>query len=82
MKNVKKTNLKPRFVFIKPPRVQELERRLRARKTETDETVNNRLETAKQELEYAEREGSHDKVIVNDDINETYAELEGYILNN
>lgn len=82
MKSVKKTNLKPRFVFIKPPSVQELERRLRARKTETDETVNKRLETAKQELEYAEREGSYDKVIVNDDINKAYAELEGYILNN
>jgi guanylate kinase len=82
VKSVKKTNLKPRFVFIKPPSVQELERRLRARKTETDETVNKRLETAKQELEYAEREGSHDKVIVNDDLNKAYAELEGYILNN
>jgi len=59
-----------------------LERRLRARKTETDETVNRRLETAKKELEYAEQEGSHDKIIVNDDIDKAYAELESYILSN
>lgn len=81
MKNVKKTNLNPRYVFIKPPNVQELERRLRARKTETEETVSKRLETAKRELDYAEQEGSHDKVIVNDDIDKAYAELESYILN-
>jgi len=59
-----------------------LERRLRARKTETDETVNRRLETAKKELEYAEQEGSHDKIIVNDDIDKAYVELESYILSN
>ena len=82
VQNVKKTNLKPRFVFIKPPTVEELERRLRARKTETDETVNRRLETAKEELEYAEQEGSYDKIIVNDDIDKAYVELESYILSN
>ena len=82
MKNVKKTSLNPQFVFIKPPSVEELERRLRARKTETHETVNRRLETAMKELEYAQQEGSHDKIIVNDDIDEAYMELESYILNN
>ena len=59
-----------------------MERQLRARKTETDETVNRRLETAKKELEYAEQEGSHDKIIVNDDIDKAYAELESYLLSN
>ena len=60
--------------------MEELERRLRARKTETDETVRKRLETAKKELEYAQQELSHDKIIVNDDIDTAYAELESYIL--
>ena len=79
---MKKTNLEPRFVFIRPPSMQELERRLRSRQTETDETVQERLETAEKELEYAEQEGSHDKIIVNDNIDKAYTELESYILDN
>ena len=82
MKNIKQTKLQPQFVFIKPSSVEELERRLRARKTETDETINRRVETAKREFEYAHQEGPHDKIIVNDDIDKAYMELESYVLSN
>jgi guanylate kinase len=77
--NVKKTNLNARFVFIKPPSLDELEKRLRARGTETEDSLNLRLETARRELEYAEQPGSHDKIIVNDDLHKAYLELEAFV---
>ena len=36
---IKKTDLNPLFVFIKPPSMEELERRLRGRQTETEESI-------------------------------------------
>ena len=39
VKAVKKTDLNPRFVFIKPPSLQVLEMRLRARGTETETSL-------------------------------------------
>jgi guanylate kinase len=80
--NVKKTDLNARFLFIEPPSLEELERRMRVRGTETDESMKLRLETAKKELEYASKEGSHDKIIVNDDLDKTYEELEVFVLGN
>lgn len=44
--------LNPLLVFINPPSVEELERRLRARQTETEESLQKRLNTARIELEY------------------------------
>ena len=78
VQNVKKTNLNARFVFIKPPSMDELARRLKERQTDSDEAIAKRLETAKKELEYAET-GAHDKIIVNDDLDQAYAELEEFI---
>jgi len=80
--NVKKTDLNARFLFIEPPSLEELEHRMRVRGTETDESMKLRLETAKKELEYASKEGSHDKIIVNDDLDKTYEELEVFVLGN
>jgi guanylate kinase len=80
--NVKKTNLNARFLFIKPPTLDELERRLRSRASDTAEAVKLRLETARKELEYAEQEGSHDTIIENDDLEKAYAELEAFVLEN
>jgi guanylate kinase len=77
--NVKQTSLNARYVFISPPNIEELQRRLRSRNTDSDEAVLKRLETAKKELAYAST-GAHDKIIVNDDLNKAYAELEDFIL--
>lgn len=44
------------FVFINPPSVEELERRLRGRNTETEESLKKRLDTAIHEIEYGELE--------------------------
>jgi guanylate kinase len=79
--NVKTTSLNARFLFIKPPSMEELARRLRSRQTDSEEAVLKRLETAVKELGYADT-GAHDKVIVNDDLDKAYAELEEFALAN
>lgn len=52
VKQVKHTDLNPLLVFVMPPSLAELERRLRARNTENEETLKKRLDTAKREIEY------------------------------
>ena len=42
VKAVKRTNLKPKYVFIKPPSLATLEKRLRDRGTETEESLQKR----------------------------------------
>ncbi|MBQ6540780.1 MAG: guanylate kinase [Oscillospiraceae bacterium] len=59
-------------IFIMPPSVEELERRLRGRGTETEEVIRGRLETAMKEMEYA---GQYDHVVVNDCIIRAVREL-------
>src|SRR5581483_12215160 len=50
------------FIFITPPDLQELERRLRARGTEEEHELRRRLETARRELE---RIPDYDYLIIN-----------------
>ncbi|WP_457606947.1 guanylate kinase [Nitratifractor sp.] len=51
--------------FITPPTLAELERRLRHRSTDSEETIRKRLENAREELEALEE---YDYLIVNDDL--------------
>lgn len=80
VKQVKRTDLGAKYVFLKPPSLEELRARLEGRGTETEESLGKRLERARVELEFAEVPGVHDKIIVNDDLDRAYEELEGYIL--
>jgi len=76
--NIKKMfNKKALSIFIKPPSIEELEKRLIIRSTETDETLKKRLERAKMELSY-ERE--FDVCIINDDLESAIKETEQRIL--
>jgi len=68
VKQIKKTDLDPLYVFIKPPSMDELERRLRGRQTETEESIQKRLSAAAAEMEYGETPGNFDLIIVNDDV--------------
>lgn len=52
VKQIKNTNLNPVLVFINPPSIEELEQRLRKRNTETEDSLQKRLNTARAELEY------------------------------
>jgi guanylate kinase len=53
------------LVFLRPPSLDELERRLRSRGTESEERIGRRLETARAELEEAD---AFDHIVVNDDL--------------
>jgi guanylate kinase len=63
-------------VFILPPTLAELERRLRGRGTEDEPTTRRRLEAAKGEIEHY---GFFDFVIVNDDVERAYQELRAVV---
>src|SRR3954463_2271951 len=63
-------------VFILPPSLAELERRLRGRGTEDEQTAVRRLNNAKGEIEHY---GIFDYVIVNDEINRAYEQLRGVV---
>ncbi len=63
-------------VFILPPSLKELERRLRGRGTEDEQATRRRLENARGEIEHY---GIFDYVIVNDDIEQAYGKLRGVV---
>ncbi|ORZ30184.1 P-loop containing nucleoside triphosphate hydrolase protein [Catenaria anguillulae PL171] len=69
----------PWFVFIRPPSMDEVEKRLRARGTETDDTIAKRMAVAKAEIEYADS-GAHDFQVVNDNADEAYGKLKEWVL--
>ena len=52
---------------------------MRRRGSDDEDKINARLEIAEKELEQAKVPGFHDKVFVNDDLQETYERLERYI---
>ena len=65
-------------IFILPPSFEELERRLRGRGTETEEKIQARLATAREEIEHAP---SYKYQIINgEEIEAAYAELRGVYL--
>jgi len=64
------------LVFIEPPSMEELERRLRGRGTETEERIRLRLETAAWELEQRDW---FDHVVVNDDLERASAQVAAII---
>ncbi len=64
--NIKKTlGDKAYSIFIMPPSVEVLKHRLINRGTETEETLNKRIQRAEMEISYAK---FFDKIIVNDDL--------------
>ena len=67
-------------VFIKPHSLDTLEERLRARGTETEESLSKRLGAAAAEMEYGEAEGNFDTIIVNDDLETAYHNLRDFIM--
>ena len=72
--------LDPHYIFIRPPSIEELERRLKERKTETDESMTKRLTAAKIDLEYVTNSKNFDIVIVNDDIDKATQKLKSFII--
>lgn len=65
-------------VFIAPPSVDELEKRLINRDTDSEETIKMRVNKAQQELEY---KNQFDEVLVNDDLDKAKQEIEKLVQN-
>ncbi|PEN12552.1 guanylate kinase [Longibacter salinarum] len=63
-------------LFVAPPSVEELERRLTGRGTETDDAVTTRLARARMELGMQDE---FDAVVVNDDLDEAVEETLSYV---
>lgn len=80
VKQLKKSKLNPRICFIQPPDMDTLEKRLRGRGDTSEESVQKRLKQAKNEIEYCKNEGKNDKVIINDDLDRTYKELDEWVM--
>lgn len=57
-----------------------LEQRLRGRGTDDEESVRKRLQQAEKEMEYSKQEGAHDIVVVNDDLEKAYKEVEEWVV--
>jgi guanylate kinase len=59
-------------IFILPPSIAEMKRRIRGRASEDEATVRKRLQTAKEELL---QWGEYDYVVINDDLNAAFADI-------
>jgi len=76
-RNIKEKIDHSHLIFILPPSVEELFKRLKGRKTDSDETVDRRMKQAFQEL----RESRwYDYVVVNDDIDSAIRAVESIII--
>jgi len=63
-------------IFVEAPSFEENERRLRARATESEGEIEERLDLAREQLS---RSGEFDYLIVNDDVDRALVELEGIV---
>lgn len=63
-------------IFIEPPSVEELEKRLRLRGTDKEHIILERVENARRELA---RKKDFDYLILNDDVEKAYQSLKGIV---
>lgn len=76
VQQVKASGIPANFLFISPPSVEELEKRLRGRGTETEDKVLLRIKNAKGELEFGQQPGMFDLNLVNRDVDASLQEME------
>ena len=75
-RQVRKKMPKAVLIFIAPPSIEELERRLRGRGTDTEAAIEGRLIRARQEFQEAD---FYDYLIVNDDVEKAASKLNAII---
>ncbi|MBU8899214.1 guanylate kinase [Corallococcus sp. H22C18031201] len=66
------------LIFVLPPSMEELERRLRDRMTDSDETIRRRMLAARSEIERGI--ASYDYIVMNDDFERAYQELKSVVV--
>lgn len=74
--NVRKSMPEAVTIFLVPPSMEELERRLRERNTETEESLKKRLEVAKVELT---RAPEYDYIVINDNLDDCVQQIRDII---
>ncbi|XP_048367644.1 guanylate kinase isoform X3 [Sphaerodactylus townsendi] len=75
VRSMKRTDLNPIYISIQPPSIEILEKRLRDRQTETEESLQKRLNAASIDMELSKEPGLFDLIIINDDVDVAYSEL-------
>ncbi|XP_055020666.1 guanylate kinase 1b [Boleophthalmus pectinirostris] len=75
VRRIKETDLNPIYISVQPPSMEILEKRLRDRQTETEDSLQKRLEAARIDMELSKEDGLFDVVIINDDLDRAYEEL-------
>ena len=73
-RQIRKSFPKALQIFLEPPNLDELEKRIRGRGTESEEAIRDRLSIAKNEL-VAKKE--FDAVVINKEVESTFKEIEG-----
>ena len=71
-RQVRRARPDARLIFLKPPSFEELEERIRGRKTDSEERIQARLQLARQELAAADE---FDHIVVNHQVDEVVAAL-------
>jgi len=64
------------LIFLMPPSIEELEKRLRSRGTECEEVITRRLEKARKEIKASP---NYDYIVVNDNIKHAASQIESII---
>ena len=76
----KKFPKKTLAIFVKPPSLKEMEKRLRNRQTDTEDKISERLAKAEKEMNYAKQ---FDVILINDNLevakNEAYQLVQNFI---
>lgn len=80
VKQVKRANLGARFIFLSPPSMEILEKRLRGRGTDDESAVTKRLKQAKVEMEFQQEQSSLGIIVVNDDLEKAYKQVENWVV--
>ena len=75
VKNIRKTDLHPVFIYISPPSYEILEKRLRARKTDSDSAIEKRLKESKESMEFSKEPSVYDHIVLNDKLDVAYKDL-------
>lgn len=77
--NVRETSLNPHYFFFYPPNFEALEKRLRGRNSETEDSIKLRVANAKKELDFMDSCEYADVKLVNDGLEVAYVELRNHL---
>jgi len=75
-RKLRESGVEALFLFVMPPSPEELERRLRNRHTEDEETILRRLAIAREEMDMAHL---YDHVVINKELDQAVEQAHGYI---